>query len=241
MMNNYVSQFQQDKFLDRVVFDQKDKGFFIDIGAHDGVTISNTLYFEKKKNWDGICIEPNPNVFDKLRQNRKSQNLNVCIGNGNRTVKFTKIEGYSEMLSGISDSYDQRHLERINHEIAAKGGTKTEIDVAMITLDSIDNLKGQNIDFISIDTEGNEFDIVKSINFDALQISALVIENNYNDDRIRNYLQDFGYSLIHKLDCDEIFLMKKQHSFGVKSRLLLWKSAVLRNKVLAKLGLSKKS
>ena len=143
MSASYFSQFKQDKFLNEVLFNHKRHGFFIDIGAHDGVTISNSLYFEKSKNWKGICIEPNPTVFSKLQSNRESMNLNVCVGNGNQTVKFTQIEGYSEMLSGISNQYNDKHLERIQHEMTAKGGKMTEIEVEMITLDKIDALKNQ--------------------------------------------------------------------------------------------------
>jgi len=234
MKQNYFSQLKQDRFMNEVIFNHQKNGFFIDIGAHDGVTISNTLYFENK-GWNGICIEPNPNVFVKLQANRKSKNLNVCIGNANRTVKFTKIDGYSEMLSGISENYDPRHLERIDREIAAKGGEKTEIDVAMITLDSIEGIKDKQIDFISIDTEGNEFDIVKSINFDVLRIKALVIENNYNDNRIKDLLKIFGYERIYRLECDEVFIFEKNHTLGVKIRLLSWKINSFYNRVLSKI------
>jgi FkbM family methyltransferase len=239
MKSHYFSQFKQDQFLNEVLFNNKKKGFFIDIGAHDGVTISNTLFFEKYNQWDGICIEPNPNVFHKLVENRKSLNLNVCIGNDNKTVKFTQIEGYSEMLSGISDKFDARHLERINKEISIKGGKKTEIEVGMITLNSIENIGNQKIDFISIDTEGNEFDIINSINFNGLEIKSLVIENNYNDNRIREFLAPFGFQLIYKLDCDEIFLNKKDRSFEIEIRIFSWKLNVFITKILKKLRLKK--
>ena len=237
MAERYFSQFKQDKFLNEVLFNHKQQGFFVDIGAHDGVTISNSLYFEKCKEWKGICIEPNPNVFSKLQSNRQSMNLNVCVGNGNQTVKFTQIEGYSEMLSGISDQYNEKHLERIQHEIKAKGGKMIEIDVEMITLDKIDALKNQKIDFISIDTEGNEFEIVKSIDFDLIHVTTLVIENNYNDNRIKDHLNGLGYVLIFKLDCDEIFLCKKDYSMAVKFRILFWELQTLSNKIAKKLGI----
>ena len=69
MMNfQYYSQFKQDQFLNEVLFNNKKNGFFIDIGAHDRVTISNTLFFEKHNEWKGICIEPNPKGFATLDQ-----------------------------------------------------------------------------------------------------------------------------------------------------------------------------
>ena len=76
MEKPYSSQFKQDKFINEVVFYNKLHGFFIDIGVHDGITISNSFYFEKFKDWTGIWIEPNPNVYKELVKNRKSLNIN---------------------------------------------------------------------------------------------------------------------------------------------------------------------
>ncbi len=100
------------------------------------------------------------------------------------------------MLSGITEKYDARHIDRINNDILIKGGKKIEIEVDMISLGAIDELKNQKIDFISIDNEGNEFDIVDSINFNLLDIKSLVIENNYKDNRIKEYLNSQGFELI---------------------------------------------
>ncbi len=221
--SKYYSQCRQDKFLNRIIFRNKKNGFFVDIGAHDGVTISNSLFFEKFNSWQGICIEPNPNVFFKLEANRKSTNINACIGDDNKKVRFTQIEGYSEMLSGITGNYHLKHLQRIDEDLSKKGGKRTEIDVDMITLDSIEGLKNRKIDFVSIDTEGNEFEILKSINFKALDITALVIENNYRDLRLREYLEPLGFSMIHRLASDEVFLKKENVSMGIKARIAIWK------------------
>lgn len=236
MKSNYFSQYQQDKFLNEVVFFNKKNGFFIDIGAHDGVSFSNSLFFEKFNNWTGICVEPNPSVYRKLISNRSSINLNVCIGNENKKVKFTQIEGYSEMLSGITEKYDERHIQRINNDIVVKGGKKIEIVVDMVSLDTIDGLKSKKIDFISIDTEGTELDIVSSINFNTLDIKLLVVENNYKDNRIKDYLNSQGFELMFKLDCDEVFINKKLFSIGISARILFWKIKSKWNRVSKKLG-----
>jgi FkbM family methyltransferase len=237
MIDDYFSQFNQDKFLNEVVFCNKKNGFFIDIGAYDGISFSNSLFFERSNDWSGICVEPNPSVFSKLVSLRKSINLNVCIGSENKKVKFTQIEGYSEMLSGIAEEYDNRHIERINNNILIKGGKINEIEVDMITLRDIVELKNKKIDFISIDTEGNEFEIVNSINFDFLDVKALVVENNYKDNRIREHLNSVGFEYIYKLDCDEVFLNKLYFSFGIKTRLLFWKSKSLLMRKINKMRL----
>jgi FkbM family methyltransferase len=239
MKYTYFSQYKQDKFLNEVLFYNKKNGFFIDIGAHDGISFSNSLFFEKFNNWNGICVEPNPSVYNKLILNRKAINLNVCIGNQNKKVKFTQIEGASEMLSGITEKYDERHIQRINNDLLIRGGKKSEIEVDMISLDSIDNLKHKKIDFISIDTEGNEFDIVSSINFGVFDIKSLVIENNYKDNRIEEYLNSFGFELLYKLDYDEVFINKNYFSLGINIRLLFWKIKSKLNGMSKKIGLSK--
>ncbi len=234
MNNNYFSQYNQDKFLNEVVFYNKKNGFFIDIGAHDGISYSNSLFFEKFNNWNGICVEPNPSVFSKLILNRTAINLNVCIGNENKKVKFTQIEGFSEMLSGITEKYDEKHIQRIHNDLLVNGGKKSEIEVNMVSLDTIDGLKNKKIDFISIDTEGNEFDIVSSINFDMLVVKSLVIENNYNDIRINKYLNSQGFKLIFKLHCDEVYINKKNFSIGISLRILFWKLKSKWNRVSKK-------
>jgi FkbM family methyltransferase len=239
MKENYFSQYNQDRFLNEVVFFNKKNGFFIDIGAHDGVSFSNSFFFERYNNWGGICVEPNPVVFNKLVSNRKSVNLNVCIGSENKKVKFTQIEGYSEMLSGITDKYHEKHVERIENLISTRGGKKTEIEVNMITLNDIEVLKNKKIDFISIDTEGNEYDIVNSINFNLFNVKSLVVENNYNDNRIKDYLSSFGFELIYKLDCDEVFLNKVYFSIGIRTRILLWKSKLILKRISKKIDLSR--
>jgi hypothetical protein len=61
------------------------------------------------------------------------------------------------------------------------------------------------VDFISIDTEGNEFDIVASINFDKVDIDVFVVEDNYDDKKIYNYLLSKGYKYLIKLEGDEIY------------------------------------
>ncbi|SHM61135.1 FkbM family methyltransferase [Flavobacterium saccharophilum] len=226
----YFSQYKQDQFLDKVLFNKKKNGFFIDVGAHDGVTISNSIFFEKYRSWKGICIEPNPIIYDKLVKNRSSVNLNVCIGNSNETVKFTQVVGYSEMLSGVTSKYDEHHLDRINDEISQNGGEIKSIEVQMIRLEYINEIEEKKIDFISIDTEGNEFDIIKSIDFEKISVKVLVIENNYKNVDLFNFLINNNFILIATLHTDEVYINKKALSFNVKLNLFVWNSKRITNR-----------
>lgn len=66
LKSQFYSQAGQDKYLIENIYKNKEKGFFIDIGAHDGITYSNTYYLEKELGWSGICIEPNPKIYKQL-------------------------------------------------------------------------------------------------------------------------------------------------------------------------------
>ena len=95
------SQHRQDEVLEKVVFKNKETGIFLDIGANDGITYSNTFFFEKYREWNGLCVEPLLSAFDKLKMNRKCLVENCAVGNTNRIDILMEISGYSEMLFGL--------------------------------------------------------------------------------------------------------------------------------------------
>lgn len=205
----YNSQIGQDKFIDEF-FEKKEGLTFLDIGAHDGVSISNTFFLEKERNWNGICIEAQPSEFEKLKSNRKCVCVNVAVSNYNGETDFIYVEGYANMLSGISDDYNLSHKHRIENEVRAYGGAINTIKVPVKTLQSIlDEHNTHNIDFCSIDTEGSEFNIIKSIDFDKTEIKVFIIENNYREKKIENFLIGKGYALYKKIEWDDVFVKQK--------------------------------
>jgi len=202
----YSSQYQQDHFLDQRVFNKKEGGFFLDIGAADGVCFSNTYFFETFRKWDGICIEPNPVVFEQLKKNRRCAKVNAAIAEKAGRARYLKVEGYAEMLSGLVDYYEKDHLARIDNEIRQYGGSKTEIEVE--TLNINDLLRERNIhhiDYCNIDVEGAEYEILKTIDFDDLEIDVLTVENNYGSPDMRDFMASRNYRLIAQLGCDDVF------------------------------------
>lgn len=201
----FYSQFNQDKFLYDNFFKSKKNGFFLDIGAHDGITGNNTYFFEKL-GWDGICIEPIPSVFEKLKINRNCTLIESALSDSKGNVDFLVLEGYTEMLSGIMDNYDPKHINRIDDELKKMGGEKNIIKCKTITMDDL-NLPDV-IDYISLDVEGSELSILKTINFKKNQINFISIENNYNDSNITNIMIDNNFEIIANLGCDTIFKNK---------------------------------
>lgn len=199
---SYYSQDGQDKFLVENLFKNKNTGFYVDIGANDGITLSNTKILEDI-GWDGVCIEPLPDSFNKLIKNRKCESYNVAINDNNSEIEFLKIDGYSEMLSGILENYDPRHLERIEREVKNYGGKKEIIKVKGIKFSEL--IKEKNIDYISIDVEGSELNILRSIDFNFHNINYISVENNYGTKEIEDYLSTFGFVFLTNIGADNFF------------------------------------
>lgn len=217
---NYCGQYKQDKYLDQL-FNKKSNGIFIDIGAHDGVTFSNSIFFEKERNWKGICVEPIPEIFQKLNEARTCVKINGCISEKTGMEKFLRVRGEfvdTEMLSGLVENYDPRHLERIDREIKQYGGSKEEIDVKCYNInDLLKENKFNQVDFFTIDTEGNEMSILKTINFELFDVDILLVENNYQTEDMNNFMKSNGYKRIKKIGHDEVY--RKNSNLTLLQRL----------------------
>ena len=214
----FYSQEKQDKYLEEYVFKGFKNGFFVDVGAHDGVSINNTLYFEKYNNWTGINIEPIQSVYDKLIKNRPTNiNLNLAVCNNDGQTEFMCNSNSTEMLSGIKDQFDSRHLNRINRENEKTGSTTEVVIVNTKKLETIfDENAVQRVHYLSIDVEGAEFEVIKSINFDKVFIDVIGFENNYDDVSIPivKYLESKNFIMIYKrfdifmINTKSVFLKK---------------------------------
>ena len=181
--------------------------FYVDVGANDGLIVSNTAYYDLDLGWKGICIEPHPKVYTKLKKNRPNAiNLNVCVSESDSEVDFLMIDGYAEMLSGIEKSYHPDHKIRIESEIERHGGNKQVIKIISKPLKQIffEN-KVKKVDYLSIDTEGSELEILKSIDFDVVDIRVISTENSSRSD-IREFLKNKGYVFADLICGDEIYL-----------------------------------
>lgn len=203
-MSKY-SQFGQDQYIKATFFNEKSTGFFIDIGAYDGVDCSNTLFFEEI-GWDGVCLEPNPKLYTQLKTNRKCITLDKAISTDSTPKSFFQIEGYSEMLSGLADNYSQNHIARINRELEEHNQNYDYLEVECITFDQL--TKKSNIDYLSLDIEGGELEILKSINFTQKNISVISVEANTNQEAnmLNDFLSSKDFTLNKVMGVDLIFV-----------------------------------
>ena len=202
----YFSQVGQDRFLDEVVFEGREGGTFVDVGAHDGKQINNSYFFEHQRGWTGICIEPLPHVYARLKANRSCICIAGAISNETGTAEFLKVAGAPEMLSGLLHDYHPEHLDRIQRELSASGGDTERIPVATYRLADLFEEHGiEHVDFCSIDTEGSELKVVQSIDYQKVQVDFFIIENNYQQTDVERFLKSHGYRKVERVEWDDVY------------------------------------
>lgn len=222
----YYSQHSQDELLDTHVFKGLKKGVFVDVGAWDGVCFSNTLFFEKEREWNGIHIEPLPDRYAELVQNRpKSINLNLAISDSEGQGEFLAISGNTGMLSGLKSNYDERHLQRINQEISESNAEAKTIQVPVRRLDSIfREFNLRRVHYLSIDAEGSEMNILRSIDFTSTFIDVIGFENNYRDQGsdMLEFLKQRGYVRLPIQHPEDVFVVHTSSPFSHLKRSFLF-------------------
>ena len=172
----------------------KKGGFFVEFGATDGVLLSNTYLLETQFDWNGICAEPNPDYYKKLEKNRKCIVSDTCIGaKTGELVEFVLANEYG----GIADMALQgKHAEKVSPY------QETGATVFMETMSLHDfltaNKAPKTIDYLSIDTEGSEFTILKQFPFREWDVRFLTVEHNYEPQResIFELMDGLGYKRV---------------------------------------------
>ena len=178
-------------------------GTCIDIGAGLGTDRSNTYYFEKKY-WTCLCIEPNPNLYNHMRMYRRLALNLACSNHDKKSAPFHVYvvdQNNQEAISSLV--VDQRLVE--SHKEIINETYKIEVEVKK--LDTIlSRINIEKIDFLSIDTEGTELDVLQGFDLQKWKPKLLVVENNFNDTKINEYLSQFGYILSERIGVNDFYL-----------------------------------
>jgi len=183
------AQLHQDIFV-LLVTNFKKNGFFVEFGATNGVELSNTLLLEKSYGWNGILAEPARIWHKDLLKNRKASIETNCVWKTSGDIVNFNMVDMAE-LSTITEFSD-----RDGHHKQRENGMTYDIE----TISLNDLLKKHNapkqIDYLSIDTEGSEFEILNNFDFNEYNISIITCEHNYTDDRekIFSLLSSNGYT-----------------------------------------------
>lgn len=204
------SQLGQDVLVLQIL-GQLRNGFFLDSGASDGVTVSNTLLLEKSFGWKGICIEPNEHFFAALIKNRSCNCINCCLYNHTGTVDFVE----ASTLGGIVNEYPPALLNFAKNALHlpedAAGKPLTVPKASRTLLSVLEEFNAPSIiDYWSLDTEGSELTILKSFPFDRYSFRVLTVEHNHMPvkEEIRQFLEGYDYVRIRELGIDDCYVKK---------------------------------
>jgi FkbM family methyltransferase len=183
-----------------------DGGFFVELGANDGRFQSNTYYYERFRNWRGVLIEPAPNLFLRCRENRSPENHIVCAACVSFDYKeeFVKIvysNSMSVSLNVETDIADPLAHAELGRQFLSPGETIFTFGAVAASLNSIlvDANAPKLIDFLSIDVEGSELDVLKGINHDSFCFRYMLVECR-NLPRLNDYLESKCYRLLEKFN-----------------------------------------
>ncbi len=183
------SQLMQDLFV-LYELNFKRNGYFVDFGATNGVSLSNSYLLEKEFEWKGILAEPAKCWHDDLRKNRVNHIETNCVWRDSISVlSFNEVD--NPEFSTISD-YNASDV----HTNQRNAGHSYEVNTISLT-DLLDKYAAPKvIDYLSIDTEGSEYDILKNFDFDKYKFRVITVEHNYTSNRelIYNLLIENGYS-----------------------------------------------
>ena len=208
--NQYFSQSGQDKIVNEVFFKNSTCGFFLEIGAYDGITGSNCLFFEKFMNWDGIAVEASEMQFLKLEKNRNCDTVKAVISSRVEDVEFVEITQGLTQMSGINSEIYSASLAFIEKD------ERTQINKQKVITSTIDNIlqKRTIIDFMSIDIEGHEMKVLNSIDFEKYEFRVICVENNTPEKQSFNeFFLERGFYFFDRVGVDEIYFNSKHFNF----------------------------
>lgn len=199
----FHGQHGEDEFMN-TLFEANYKGVCVDVGAHNGSGGSNTYFFEKK-GWRALCIEPILEEYNKCVAIRK-ECVNCCIGETDEDDKafhiYNLVGGNTSAISSLEP--DQRLVESHKHLILSTTVVQTKIRSLNSLLRELDYPK--DIDFISIDTENTELDVLKGIDFAVYNVKYLIVENNFDEPHHEEYLKQFGYKKFKRIAVNDFYV-----------------------------------
>lgn len=207
-MANFYGQRLGGIAVDQVIkkYFPQEYGVAIDCGAVDGIEINNTKHFEEL-GWSVLCIEANPRFYDALKRNRKNVITCAISDKKEENVVFHSVHiREANVYSAISGlDIDEKLIE--HHNKMGYNCDITDVTVSTRTLeDCLVEFNPDHIDFISIDIEGAEMKALQGMDILKWNPKMFIIENNWNEPEIENYLVNFGYKKIERIEVNDFYL-----------------------------------
>lgn len=205
------SQEGEDMILRRI-FKDKQSGFYVDVGAHHPIRFSNTYAFYKR-GWRGINIEPNPESIKMFRKLR-SKDINLNLGVAEREGKLRYFMFNESALNTFDSDLAETRLKNPEYRI------ESEINVEVTTLEKIldqSQLAFDQIDFLTVDVEGMDLDVLKSNNWSKYKPRWVLVEQlgltdlENIDFETHIFMKSNGYILFAKTFNTLFFKLKVEH------------------------------
>lgn len=182
----------------------KPGGFFVELGANDGVTQSNTLFYERTYGWRGVLIEPIPHQYLRCILNRSPENkffCNACVG-FSYSEKFVELVFSNLMTSGVGldsdlDPFEQARKGEQFLDPRIKSFSFGAVAKTLTQILSEANAPGV-IDFLSLDVEGAEREVLAGLDHSRFRIQYMLIESRAPE-RIHAHLSEHGYTFLSQM------------------------------------------
>ncbi len=193
LVNKSKSQIFQDLFVLNEL-DYLENGFFIEIGAANGIDLSNTYLLETEFKWSGIVVEPAKIWKQEIDKNRNCTVSYDCL--------YSKTGLEVNFLETTKPEFSSLNINNKSRDIHETYRLKNNKTYKLKTISFTDFAKKFNlpkdIDYLSIDTEGTELDILESINFNETNIKVITVEHNFTENReaIKSYLINQNYKRV---------------------------------------------
>lgn len=220
----FYSQFGQDKavrelFLNDTTMTIKghehnsEPRVFLDVGAGDGIVDSNTRHFEER-GWRGVCFEPDPVYFADLKKNREQPCLPFAVAeqDGKRRFWVVPVRGWSRFENGVhhknSNLVEQLYdVGEVSSIVVQAFSLRTLLEAGGL-VEQVIRSALPAIDYLSIDVEGAELEVLHGIAWSRLEIRVLTVEMNKAGSQIKSLLQRRGFALWGTLGEDAMFVNK---------------------------------
>ena len=185
------------------------KGFFIEVGANDGYSQSNTYVLEKQRKWRGVLVEGIPELYEQCKANRKRSKIFNCALVSDQYSGQTATMHYAHLMSlvegSLKTSQAQQEFIEAGINVQKLDGSYT-VEVPVRTLESIlDEVKPTRIDLLCLDVEGYEFQVLQGMNISKYHPKFIMVEARFFDE-VNGLLED-KYDMIEQLTVHD-FLYK---------------------------------
>jgi FkbM family methyltransferase len=221
MLNKFYAQFGEDELLYNL-FKRKNNGVCVEVGGYDGVTGSNTYFFEGL-GWRCLIVEPMPKFCEKIKKVRKCEVAEVAASNMKGDVNFYVAEGV-ETLSTMEQ--DDVHFKRMFKE-GVQGIKEIQVKTDLLTSILLD--RGfDKIDFLTLDIEGHEMSALRGLSFEHIRPRILIIEDNSfgTNSEVKDFMESQSYVRFKNTGCNDWYADKNDEFATflsvLRTRMKIW-------------------